>query len=76
MERTRIAYYSNFIKGYLSSIKYQVELLDRMIMDDAFDNLSKRNSQKAVLEIQQASEKAYKDSLGLWLELSKEDKNG
>lgn len=76
MERTRIAFYIEFIKGYLNTIEHQLELLDRMVMDDAFDSLSKRNSQRMVLEIQETSEKAYKDSLELWLELSKEDKNG
>lgn len=76
MERTQIAFYIEFIKGYLNTIEHQLELLDRMVTDDAFDNLSKRNSQRMVLEIQETSEKAYKDSLELWLELSKEDKNG
>ena len=76
MERTRIAFYIKFIKGYLNTIEHQLELLDRMVMDDAFDSLSKRNSQRMILEIQETSEKAYKDSLDLWLELIKEDKNG
>lgn len=76
MERTRIVFYIEFIKGYLNTIEHQLELLNRMVMDDAFDSLSKRNSQRMVLEIQETSEKAYKDSLELWLELSKEDKNG
>lgn len=76
MERTQIAFYIEFMKGYLNNIEHQLELLNRMVTDDAFDSLSKRSSQRMILEIQETSEKAYKDSLELWLELSKEDKNG
>lgn len=76
MQRTQIAFYSKFIKSYLNTIKYQLELLDQMALDDAFDEVIRCNAQKAVLEIQQTSENAYKDSLELWLKLNKENKNG